>query len=160
MAKKAFQPYTQTEVGEIVPRIKETVLRAQGEEELVDTLGDIRSIEVGLSNLRRSTAMELDDYIEGDRWRMKRPRKAMRSFNTSRLLARFSKALDLTVAATVSRLLADGVISLNWNWSMLKNYAEMHDVSLTIAQHEVEDGDVEDVGVYYKSGYPTYESLV
>ena len=103
------------------------------EDDSVDTVGLLRAAEVKLAELRRRLVAEMDGTETGELYRAVETRSAKRSYNTNGLLAAFDGGLR--------DLMASDAVRLQWRWSQLQQVAEAYDVTLSIAKHEIEDGD-------------------
>lgn len=74
-----------------------------------------------------------------------------RSYNIQGLLVkRMAADPEITIADVLREWLDEGVFPKTLRWTQLVKWAHAHDVSLTIARHEIKDGDVDDVGEYWK----------
>ena len=151
--------YTVNGLRKIVPNVKETLMKAEGEGAVIDVLGEIKQIEKGLTSLRQGTQVEFESYQRGARWRIVVPSPNQRSYNTPGLISKFTAALDTSPMKTIGWLLATGAIKITWGWQKLEEAAYALDIPLVIAQHEIENGDDADVGVYKAKGYPKYEEV-
>lgn len=120
------------------------------ESEVADVIADLETAERTLAACRRSLLAELPGPVSGRRYRIVEDRQAKRSYNTSGLLAAFG-GFD-----SLPRLVADDVVRLQWQWTKLRREAERDDVTLSVAQHEIADGDPDAlVGEVWKSRYRT-----
>lgn len=155
----ATKPYTTRQMREIVPRVKETLLHAEGESAVIDVIGDLRSIETGLADLRKGAAVEFEDGMEGRRWRFEQGMRSVRSYNTARLVQKFSLASGESLFDTIMLLLREKAFRLEWRFTNLERAAAKYGVVLVTAQQEISDGDDADIGVYWKSGYPSYKPV-
>lgn len=136
------------------------VLAAEGEEEIVDALGTIRSIEVGLADVRKMGASEIEPGAAGHRFRFEQSQSAKRSYNTQGLLAKFMAASDRDLISTLRMLMEEDVVRVSWQYTNLKKAARKWGVSLTTAHDEIQDGDPNaDIGEVWKHGYPKYVAV-
>lgn len=118
------------------------------DQETADVVADLEQAERLLAGMRRELLAELPGPVSGRRYRIVEDRQAKRSYNTSGLLSAFG-GLD-----ALPRLVADDVVRLNWQWTKLRREAERDDVTLSVAQHEIDDGDPDAlVGEVWKSRY-------
>ena len=111
------------------------------EDDSVDTVGLLRAAEVKLSELRRRLVAEMDGTETGEHYRAVETRSAKRSYNTDGLLAAFVEAAGFDAWTAFTRLLNSGVINVEWRWKVLQAAADLYDVTLSVAKHEIEDGD-------------------
>lgn len=155
----APKPYTPREMRQVVSRIKETLLHAEGESAVIDVIGDMRSIESGIANLRKGAAVEFEDGMEGERWRFTQGSSAKRSYNSPRLVQKFSLASDESLFDTIMLLIHEDALRFDWQWTNLEKAAAKYKVTLVTAQQEITDGDDADIGVYWRSGYPSYKKV-
>ena len=156
MAGKA---YTIRTMRNIVPNVKQTLLAAHGEGEVIDVIGEIREVEKGLASLRQGAAVEFDSGQHGDEWKIVVPAPNVRSYNTPSLVNKFSKAWGATIFDTLRELIKMDVVRLEWQFKKLMNLAQQYDVTIATAQHEIVEGDDADIGVYKGRGYPSYERI-
>jgi len=155
----ATKGLTANGIAKIVPSLKQTLLNAHGEGEALDVLGDIKSIESQLATIRKGAAVEFEDGMAGKRWRFEQGRRSIRSYNTPRLVKAFADALGEPLWQTFVWLYRKDVIRLSWQQTNLERAAAETGIPLTEAQHEITDGDDADVGVNWKSAYPSYKRV-
>lgn len=153
------KPYTQRETQLIPGRIKATLMAAKGEGEALDVVGDIKSIESQLADIRKGAAVEFESGMAGSRWRIHVPAPNARSYNTPRLVKKFADALEVTFWEAFVWLFKRDVVRLEWQFKKLLSAASEADVTLASAHHEITDGDDADIGVFKKKGYPSYERV-
>ncbi len=151
--------YSERELAEVVPRVKETILESAGDETLVDVLGDVRTVERGLASLRQEMSAELDDFVYGERWQMVRNRQAKRSYNTPQIVNKFANAMKVSMFEAIIYLMKEGALKFSWQWLSLQRAAANQDVTLVTANHEIEEGDEEDMGVVWSWTTPRYERI-
>ena len=137
---------------------KQALLTADGDAERIDVLTYIKSSEQQLGKLRRSNEAELDYGItEGETTQVEIGRRAVRSYNTSKLLLMFMTHLDEGFINTLGWLRNHGVVTVNWNWTPLQRATERLGIGLSIAKEEIEDGDPKwDVGEVWKNASASY----
>jgi hypothetical protein len=126
-------------------RVKWRLDHLPDDSELPDVLGDIdRSLD-RLKDLRKMLLSEAPGPIEGVEYRLKQYSSASRSYNDSRLLADFAKAIyprrKQPLADTLRTLIDEGAIRINWQWTATRRAAERHNVTLAITPREIGDGD-------------------
>ena len=153
------KPYTQRETQLIPGRIKATLMAAEGEGGALDVVGDIKSIETQLADIRKGAAVEFESGLSGERWRIYVPAPNARSYNTPRLVKKFADALEVTFWDAFVWLFNRDVVRLEWQFKKLLSAANEADVTLATAHHEITDGDDADIGVFKKKGYPSYERV-
>lgn len=117
---------------------------------LPDVIADLRAAEETLAEYRKALVAEAPGPTVGQDFELKERRRAKRSYNPSRILAAFAQEGE-SIGDTIRRLDREGVVTLSWSWSRLRQAADRHDVSLDIAQHEIEDGDEAMVGEVWQS---------
>ncbi len=132
---------------------------ARNDQDLAELAGTLNSATKRLSEGKQAAQSELGDLpIVGSTWTYNPGgRKAQRSFNTDGLLIKFADALDAPLLNTLMMLVDQDVLRITWQWSKLKAAAQTHDITLTVAQHEIANGDPDaDVGETWGPGYPSY----
>lgn len=133
---------------------------AKNDGDIVDILGSIRAAEVGLADVRKRHASEIEAGTKGAAYELEQSQRAVRSYNTQSLLIKFTAAMDLPPLQVLNQLVLQGVIDLTWKWTALKKAASTYGLTLTTAHHEIEDGDPDaDIGEYWKHGYPRYTAI-
>lgn len=124
-------------------------LPKEGEE--ADWLGRISKVISDLNGLKRTVMDELPGPVEGEGYRIVEQNSAKRSYNTAAIVHGFQeKGYDL------KDLLNMDAARLTWRWTQLRKAAQMADVELRIAGHEIEDdGDIDSalVGEVWSSRY-------
>jgi len=153
------KPYTPREIQLVAGRIRATLLAAEGEGEALDVVGDIKSIESQLADIRKGAAVEFESGMRGKRWQIYVPEPNARSYNTPRLVQKFSEASGESLFDTILLLLRQDVIRLSWQWKNLERFSRTLGMSLTLASCEITDGDDADIGVFPKKGYPSYKRV-
>ena len=117
------------------------------EEDAVDVAGEITYLAgelTGRGGLKGRLLSELPSGAEGERYRVEERRNATRSYNTNGLLAVFAnRAAGSSSYDTLFSLYNSGVVRFQWQWMKLQEYANVHDITLSVAKHEIEDGDPE-----------------
>jgi hypothetical protein len=108
--------------------------------ELADVVADLQTAERTLAECRRMLLSELTGPISGRRYRIVETRQAKRSYNTSGLLAAFGGF------GALPELVAQDAVRISWQWTNLQRAAQREDVTLSVAQHEIDDGDEALVG--------------
>lgn len=116
-----------------------------------DELGRLDRAIRTLTAIKRSSLAELEEPKTGAEYRVVTTNAAKRSYNTAAIISRFDRK-----NWTLNDLLREGAASLSWNWTKLRRVANLADLTLVIASHEVEDdGDIdgEMVGEVWQSSY-------
>lgn len=141
--------------------IKTAIANAPDDPALVDVLGLIRHAEIQLADLRKTSASELPQgTIEGKAYVYQQSRQAKRSYNTSRLLALFTRVVGPNPMHALLWLIERGVVKMSWSWKNLQAVADELDLELTVAKHEITDGDLTaDVGEVWGWGTPSYKGI-
>ena len=139
------------------PQVARNLLLAQTNDEgIVDVLGTIRSAEVGLAEVRRMGASEIEDDTKGERFSFNQSPVSKKTYNTNSLLAKFTMAWEVPPLEVIRRLVDMDVIRLSWQFTKLKEAARDARVDLITSNNEVSDGDEHDIGRVWKNGYPSY----
>lgn len=113
------------------------------EDSAVDVVGEVQRLERRLTDFRRMLVSELPAGVEGDVYRVEERNSASRTYNTNGILAAFTGAIEEGPEQALSDLLMERAVELKWRWTQLQRAANKYDVTLTIAHHEIEDGDPE-----------------
>ena len=74
--------------------VKETILHSP-EDELVDVLAAVHSVQSQIGRIKRDTATEVEPGTTGHEWVYRQPMKGMRSYNNDGMLLTLMKALDI-----------------------------------------------------------------
>ena len=138
--------------------VKEAIMSAKNDAEMVDILGTIMSVRRRVDAERRLAAVEVAPTAEehvrsGDRHTVKVSRSAKRSFNTPSLMK-----LMQDNGFSLLDLLEYDVLRITWRWTELKNFADRRGLKLKIAKQEIPElGDSKhDVGEYWEDGNPSW----
>ena len=144
------------------PQLARELLLAQtNDEAIVDVLGSIRSAEVGLADVRKMGASEIEDGTEGERFAFSQSPISKKTYNTHSLLAKFTMAWEAKPLEVIRRLVEMDVIRLSWQYKKLLAAARTAQVNLVTSNNEVLDGDVMiDIGRVWKNGYPSYNKTM
>lgn len=137
-------------------RAKELILGADGEEALVDVLGQLNSAERGIGDERRRAAGEVVHGTSGERWAFEQGRRAVRSFNNSSLLSKFMEAFESDPWHTLKQLIAADALRVSWQYTNLTRVAEKAGVQLSETNVAVADGDEHDIGAVWQDASPRY----
>lgn len=121
--------------------------RDHSESEVADIIADLAAAERDLATFRRALLAELSGPVDGKAHRIVESRQAKRSYNTSGLLSAFGGYSALPT------LVAQDVVRIEWQWTKLQRAAQQFDVTLIVAQHEIDDGDEALVGEVWSSRY-------
>ena len=139
---------------------REGIQFAESDEDLVDMLGAGNRLEQSMKELRRTAAVELEGGMTGENFRFVQGKESVKTYNSHALLPAFAEATGMSVLETMLYLLQEGAVVLEWKFQKLEALAFKHDVTLTIASHDIEDGDPEHlIGKRWKDGSPTYKPL-
>lgn len=138
--------------------VRELIASAEGNEH-IDALGYIRVAEHQAGIERRKYSSEVEAGEAGEVFVVERRREAKRSYNNASLLMKFAEALRMTPIQTIGYLVNNNIVSLTWSITNLRNAARDLDVSMTVAQHEITDGDEADIGEVWVDGYPSYKRI-
>jgi hypothetical protein len=137
--------------------IKDAVMEAKTDPELVDVLGTIKAVERTYKPTVKAaideTAPAAGMAMRGELHHVETKRSASRSYNTPRLMTKLQAE-----GFTLMDLIDLGVLSLKWNWQPLAAFAKKRGIKLVIVQKEVPElGKADgDVGEIWKDGYPRW----
>lgn len=137
---------------------KALIMGAEGDE-LIDILAEINETEKALGKLRRGSQAELEKGDTGEEWYVEIPRKCDRSYNDAALLTLIADAMDIGLLQVLGFLRERGVLSFTWRWTPLKELIQELGLTVTIVQHELEDGADGHIGEVWKDTYPTYKRV-
>lgn len=139
-------------------QVREALLGADGIGEVIDILGTVHSNRQQVWTHFKGAVVELEPGEAGDRFRYEAGRQADRSYNTPSLLAKIATALgDRPLIDVLQFLVNSDVLRLTWRWTSLKRLAEELDLTLSIAKHEITDGDVDaDIGERWKTASASF----
>ena len=140
-------------------RVKEALLLAEGDEELVDVIGCVRSSISRMTDMRRQAENEiLPDQdlrvLAGSEYMVEVTRKADRSYNTPALMKTFQAN-----GITLGDLLDANVLTLSWRWTELVRYMDRNELDMRKVASEIPnmgDPDGPHVGQIWKDGYPKW----
>ena len=122
-----------------------------------DAFGAVRRAEVDLADWRRGLLSEQDEPAEGIGYKIVEERKAARSFAVSPIMKSVMDAEGTLDGYRVLReLLAEGAVRLSWQWTALSKFFAKRGITMSIANHEIEDEGVADaphVGQVWRSSW-------
>ena len=162
---------TMTEIVRGIRAVERTALALKTltptDDELADAIGDIRSVEVRLADVRKrweSLTVEMEEILDhdptrrvdpsvragvpvatGERWEVKPIYKTKRSFNTGRIIHDLMEGIEKMTGGEMStgRLLLlmqeRDALDLRWKWTNLKSMFRVFGVTLEVGQHELDD---------------------
>ncbi len=135
--------------------------------ELADAIGDVRSVEVRLADVRKrweSLTVEMEEVRDhdptrrvdpsvragvpvatGERWEVKPTYTTKRSYNTGRIIHDLMEGIEKLTGGEMStgRLLLmmqeRDALDLRWKWTNLKSMFHAFGVTLEVGQHELDD---------------------
>jgi len=113
------------------------------EGELVDVAGEVKALVAALTEYRKGLEAEMPSKAVGRGYRATESRSAKRSYNINGILGAFGRVVydGAGYDDPLRLLMAEDAVRLTWRWTQLQAAAEQHDVTLSIAKHEIEDGD-------------------
>ncbi|HHH27368.1 MAG TPA: hypothetical protein ENK57_03320 [Polyangiaceae bacterium] len=126
-----------------------------GDEHLPDLVAVLRRVETELAERRRGILAELDpnvDRLDGERFTLEVPRRAVRSFNTAAIMT----ALQ-TAGVTLLDAVAADAVRLTWRWTPLRRLFRDAGIEMRVAPREVSDlegPDAPHVGEVWTTGSP------
>ena len=125
-----------TNLANVEHEVRLLKLPEEGQE--ADWLGRLNKVIRDLNDKKRMVLDELPGPVEGSEYRIVEQNSAKRSYNTAAILHGFqSQGYD------IKDLLNMDAVRLSWRWTQLRKAAQMADVELRIAGHEIEDdGDI------------------
>jgi len=140
--------------------VKDAIMTAKNDEELVDVLGTVMSVRRRVDSERRMAATEVtptaaEHTKAGERHYVEVSRTAKRSFNTPELMK-----LMQGKGFSLLDLLDHDVLRITWRWTDLKNFAERRDIKLVKVKQEIPelgDSDGAMVGEYWEDGNPSWK---
>lgn len=118
------------------------------EAQLPDIVGRLKVLERFLASTRKNLEAEVGPGTPaGDNYQTSTARKCHRSYNTNGLLTAIRNGMDTEAVdpvmlseAIVHAMNADA-LRIQWQWTNLQKLVDELDVTLTIAKHEISDGD-------------------
>ena len=139
--------------------VKDAIMTAQDEGELVDVLGTLVGNTRRVNEERRLAQTEVlptaaEGLKVGDRYTVEVKRAAKRTFNTPSIMRIMQEN-----GVSFLDLLHAGVFTVSWRWTDLKRYAEMRGIKLIVEAHEVPamgDPDNVQVGEVWGDGNPKW----
>lgn len=114
-------------------------------EEVADVVGELRHIETLMAEWRRGLVAETPE-AEGKKYRTVKKRRAKRSFDKDKIILDLQAAMakehgQASAWDAVRELMKGHAIRLTVRWSDLKKLYALWDIPITVAAHEIEDGD-------------------
>ena len=143
--------------------VKDAIMTAQDESELVDVLGTIVANSRRVTEERRMAQAEVlptaaEGLKVGDRHTVEVRRAAKRTYSTPAIM----KVMQANGVSFLDMLHA-GVFTLSWRWTDLKRFAEMRGIKLVVEAHEVNamgEPDGEQVGEVWGDGNPAWKPVL
>jgi hypothetical protein len=130
-------------LAQLASTVSDAVSAAIRGDELVDTVGELDRLITRLRDYRSRLISEVASGDTGQTYRAVESRSATRSYNTGLLLLdvmrRLPAGADLSHA--VGYLREADALRLSWRWTELQRVARDLDLTLSIAKHQIEDGD-------------------
>ncbi len=141
--------------------VKATLLKADGEGQLVDALGTINATQSAIGSIKLNTAVEVEAETEGAKYRYEQSQKGMRSFNNGGMFLTLMVALDYKSLVNLLKFLMErDIVRLSWQWTKLEKLLRIRNITLRVASHEISEGDPDfDMGEYWKPGSQGYKRL-
>lgn len=142
----------------VVAEAKQWIQAAEDDGDLIDVLGDIRSVEAALAKLRQAHQADLDDGI-GSRWQKRTPAPAKkRTYNSDLLLMKIMDARGGSLGYNLAWLLDKGIVRLTWQWRPLTKLLDLLNIEWSVRHNgTVGPGDEKDVGETKGKAYPRYD---
>ncbi len=136
--------------------VKQAIIAAG--DDLVDVIGTVHSNQARIREIKRNAVSELEPGDTGSRWRMEQGNAAKRSYNDSALLMKLSD--EESILKTLMFLIQTGVVKLSWSYTNLMKLVRSEGIDLSIAQHEIADGDDQfDIGEIWAMGSPSFKPV-
>jgi len=111
---------------------------------MADAIGQINELRALAQEIVTNLKAEAPEGQVGELYQLKRDGAYQRSYNIQGLVAkRLDADADMTVAEVLNEWFHEGVLSKALRWTQLNQWANKHNVTLTVAKHEIADGDVE-----------------
>ncbi len=135
--------------------VKRLIREAHGENEIVDILGTVRSVERALAEERQLAAVEIPNGTAGSSWELLQGVKWEKSYSTAKIMR------DMQAAGiTILDLIKADAVRLDWQFTNLKKVFRRAGVTMQMATHEIRPDDPNHhIGSYDKPGYPRYEPI-
>jgi len=131
--------------------LTETLLgEPPADDQIPDVVADLQAAEKTLAECRKMLMSEVSEPVAGTMFRIVESRSAKRSYNDSAILGAFWRG---DVNTTLHYLMGEDAVRLAWRWTELRALAAKDDVMLSIAHHEVGDGDDALVGENWSSEF-------
>lgn len=142
--------------------VKDAIMTAESETELVDVLGTIVGNTRRVTEERRLAQAEVlptaqEGMKRGDRHTVEVRRSAKRTFSTPAIMT-----IMQANGISFLDLLNAGVFTISWRWTQLKQFAEARGIKLVVEAHEVAAmgrPDGEQVGEVWGDGNPSWRAL-
>jgi len=146
-------------LGKYPAAVKDAIMTAEDEGELLDVLGTVVANTRRVSEERRLAQTEVlptaaEGHKSGEDWMVEVKRQATRTMNTPALMKTMQEHgisfLDLMEA---------NVMSVSWRWTDLKRYADQRGIKLLVEAHEVPtmgQPDGSHIGEIWKDGSPRW----
>ena len=140
--------------------ISDAIMAANTDEELIDIIGTIKSVERRYKATVRGAVTEIvptkDEKLrEGEKHRVEVGAEAKRSFNTPSLMTLFQDA-----GFTLIDLIEHDVVRMQWQWSKLMQFATARGLKVDVVEREVTTLKPDDkgamVGEIWGSTYPKW----
>ena len=142
-----------------LPKMARELVLNSSEDEIVDVVAEIRETEKGLADERKLAMTEIEGGARGREWYVAQSRQAKRSYNDMSLLTKIADAMDMSLLQSIGWLLNNGIITIGWKWTPLKELVRELGVEITTAQREITAGDPADVGEVWKDSYPSFKRI-
>lgn len=122
------------------------------DEQIPDTAGVTRGLEMRLAEFRRALVSEASDHAEGEYYRIEDVNKGMRSYSVWNIVKDYAEATGQSMIEALAELHGEDVIRMTVHWSNLQMAANRARMDLKIHQGEISPDDADHhVGVYYKT---------
>lgn len=110
--------------------------------EAADVAGRVRYWEQELARYRRAIIEETGP-VDGTSYLIVERRKADRNYNRTKILSTVMDGLDMPPWQAFRALEDADAVRLDWQWSKLGRFFASNRLTLTVANTEIEDGDLD-----------------
>ena len=143
--------------------VKDAIMTAENETELVDVLGTIVANSRRVTEERRMAQAEVlptaaEGLKVGQRHTVEVRRSAKRTYSTPAIMRLMQEN-----GVSFLDMLDAGVFTVSWRWTQLKQYAEARGIKLVVEAHEVAamgDPKGEQVGEVWGDGNPAWKPVL
>lgn len=114
---------------------------------MADAIGQINELRALAQDIVTGLKAEAPEGQVGQMYQLKRDGAYQRSYNIQGLMAKRLVSSPENEAIGIGDIILEwfdeGVLSKALRWTQLNQWANKHNVTLTVAKHEITDGDVD-----------------